>query len=61
MGYLPERKVKASFTKSSVAYVRLVAVGQMVVEFIRRSRGKDNKTLARYADQLRQLLDKWEN
>ena len=60
VGYLPERKVKASFTKSSAAYERLVAVGQMVVEFIRRSKGKDNKTLARYADQLRQLLEKWE-
>ena len=59
-GYLPERKVKASFTKSSAAYERLVAVGQMVVEFIRRAKGRDNKTLARYADQLRQLLDKWE-
>ena len=60
VGYLPERKVKASFTKSSAAYERLVAISQMVVEFIRRSKGKDNKTLARYADQLRQLLDKWE-
>ena len=60
VGYLPERKVKASFIKSSAAYERLVALGQMVVEFIRRSKGKDNKTLARYADQLRQLLDKWE-
>ena len=60
VGYLPERKVKASFSKSSAAYERLVAVGQMVVEFIRRAKGRDNKTLARYADQLRQLLDKWE-
>ena len=60
VGYLPERKVKASFTKSSAAYERLVAISPMVVEFIRRSKGKDNKTLARYADQLRQLLDKWE-
>ena len=60
VGYLPERKVKAGFGKASAAYERLVAVGQMVVEFIRRSKGKDNKTLARYADQLRQLLEKWE-
>ena len=59
-GYLPERKVKAGFGKASAAYERLVAVGQMVVEFIRRSKNKDNKTLARYADQLRQLLEKWE-
>ena len=60
IGYLPERKVKAGFGKASAAYERLVSVGQMVVEFIRRSKGKDNKTLARYADQLRQLLEKWE-
>ena len=59
-GYLPERKVKAGFGKASAAYERLVAVGQMVVEFIRRSKNKDNKTLARYAEQLRQLLEKWE-
>ena len=32
----------------------------MVLEFIKRSKGKDNKTLARYAEQLRQLLEKWE-
>ena len=61
VGYLPERKVKGSFSKTSAAYERLVAVGQMVVEFIRRAKGKDNKVVARYADQLRQLLDKWEN
>ena len=61
VGYLPERKVKASVGKASAAYERLVAVGQMVVEFIRRAKGRDNKTLARYADQLRQLLDKWES
>ena len=57
---MPERKVKAGFGKASAAYERLAAVGQMVVEFIRRSKNKDNKTLARYADQLRQLLEKWE-
>ena len=60
-GYLPERKSKSyGGTKSSPAYERLVAVGQMVMEFIKRSRGRDNKTLARYAEQLRQLLEKWE-
>ena len=60
-GYLPERKTKSyGGAKSSAAYERLVAVGQLVVEFIKRSKGKDNKTLARYAEQLRQLLEKWE-
>ena len=62
-GYLPERKVK-SFTaggaKSSAAYERLVAVGEMLMASIKRSKGRDNKSLARFADQLRQLLEKWE-
>ena len=60
-GYLPERKGRnAAGERVSSAYERLVAVGEMVAAFIRRSKGKDNKTLARYAEQLRQLLEKWE-
>ena len=60
-GYLPERKGKThTGARASAAYERLVAVGQMVMEFIRRAKGRDNKTLAKYADQLRQLLEKWE-
>ena len=59
-GSLPERKVKAA-GKSSAAYERLVAVGNMLMESIRRSKGRDNKSLARFADQLRQLLEKWES
>ncbi len=60
-GYLPERKGKtAAGARASAAYERLVAVGEMVTAFIRRSKGRDNKTLARYAEQLRQLLEKWE-
>ena len=58
-GYLPERKSRGG-AKTAPAYERLLAVGQSVMEFIRRSKNKDNKTLARYADQLRQLLEKWE-
>lgn len=60
-GYLPERKVKAvGGSKTSPAYERLLAVGQMVMESIKRSRGRDNKSLASFADQLRKLLEKWE-
>ena len=61
-GYLPERKTKSAVTgtRTSSAYERLVAVGQMVMEAIKRSRGRDNKSLARFADQLRALLEKWE-
>ena len=60
-GYLPERKVKADGgQKVSSAYERLAALGQRLVDVIRRSKGRDNKTLSRWAEQLRQLLDKWE-
>ena len=59
-GYLPERKAKVGGVKTSSAYERLVAVGNMLMESIKRSKGRDNKSLARFADQLRQLLEKWE-
>ena len=61
-GYLPERKVRSAATgaKGSSAYERLVAVGEMLMASIKRSKGRDNKSLARFADQLRQLMEKWE-
>ena len=61
-GYLPERKIKSfdGQPKSTAAYERLVAVGQMVVEAIKRAKGRDNKALARFADQLRKVLEKWD-
>jgi len=62
VGYLPERKRRTEDgSRSSSAYERLLSLGQMVLEFIKRSRGRDNKTLSRFADQLRKLLDKWED
>jgi metallo-beta-lactamase family protein len=61
-GYLPERKARAfaGAGKASPAYERLVAVGQMLLESIKRSRGRDNKSLAGFAEQLKKLLEKWE-
>ena len=59
-GYLPERKAKVGGVRTSSAYERLVAVGEMLMASIKRSKGRDNKSLARFADQLRQLLEKWE-
>ena len=60
-GYLPERKARTvAGTRASAAYERLVAVGNLLMESIKRSKGRDNKSLARFADQLRQLLEKWE-
>ena len=60
-GYLPARKPKVSGSgRFSTAYERLVTVGQILNESIKRSKGRDNKSLARFADQLKQLLEKWE-
>lgn len=60
-GYLPERKTKSvDGIKVSVAYERLVAVGRMVAEAISRAKGRDNKSLANFADQLKKALEKWE-
>ena len=61
-GYLPERKIRSfdGKTRSTAAYERLVNVGDMLVETIKRSRGRDNKSLAAFAEQLRKLLEKWE-
>ena len=61
-GYLPERKPKSfdGKSRSTPAYERLVSVGDMLSEAIKRSRGRDNKSLASFAEQLRKLLEKWE-
>jgi metallo-beta-lactamase family protein len=60
-GYLPERKAKVmEGAKVSAAYERLVSVGRMVAEAIKRAKGRDNKSLANFAEQLKRDLEKWE-
>ena len=58
-GYLPERKTRAfdGAPKVTAAYQRLVEVGDALIALIRRSKGRDNKTLASFAEQLRKLLE----
>ena len=61
-GKMPAWAVMIVLTREfAVTGLRLVAVGNMLMESIKRSRGRDNKSLARFADQLRQLLEKWES
>ena len=62
VGYLPERKAKPfdGAPKTSSAYQSLMSVGEMLMELIRRSRGRDNKSLASFAEQLRKLIEKWD-
>ena len=60
-GYLPERKV-SDFAggRISNAYQRLVAMGKLLQEVIVRSKGWANRDLGNFADQIKQLIDKWE-
>ena len=61
-GKMPAWAVMIVLTREfAVTGLRLVAVGNMLMESIKRSKGRDNKSLARFADQLRQLLEKWES
>ena len=59
-GYLPERKTHTPAGKVSSAYQRLVGMGKLLQEVIAHSKGRANKDLAKFADQLKQLIDRWE-
>lgn len=59
-GYLPERKTTTPVGKVSAAYQRLVAMGQLLQEVILRSKGRANRDLGNFADQIKQLIDRWE-
>ena len=59
-GYLPERRVITPAGKVSAPYQRLVAVGKLLQEVISRSKGRANRDLGNFADQIKMLIDKWE-
>jgi len=59
-GYLPKRKTATPSGKVSSAYQRLAAMGRLLQEVIARSKGRSNKELAAFADQLKHLIDKFE-
>lgn len=46
--------------RQSTVFRRLVAAGQRLVSIIRRNEGGANKDLARFADQINSLCDKWD-
>jgi metallo-beta-lactamase family protein len=50
---------KAAAIKASGVYGRLLAAGQRLLAVIERNRGGTNKDLARFADQINALCDKW--
>lgn len=53
-------KEKAKARKASGVYARLVAAGHRLLAVIRHNEGGANKDLARFADQINSLCDKWD-
>jgi len=54
------KKVSGGASPASPAYVRLMDVSKQLQQVISRSRGRPNKDLAKLADQLKSLIDKWD-
>ena len=44
----------------SDVFTRLMAAGQRLLAVIRKNEGRANKDLAKFADQVNSLCDKWE-
>ena len=54
------RMVRKLAAEDTQAYQRLVQLGDALLGLIRRSTGRDNKTLASFAESLRKLIEKFE-
>ena len=46
--------------RANAVFARLLAAGERLMSVIRKSEGGANKDLARFADQINALCDKWE-
>ncbi len=57
---LAEKKAKGIFKTTSTVYDRLLAVGQRLITVIHHCQGMANKDLAKFADQITALCDKWD-
>lgn len=55
-----ERKVKPVVRKASDVFERLVAAGRRLMTVIRHNEGGANKDLAKFADQINSICDKWD-
>lgn len=62
-GYLPERR-KASFdaqgSRAGAVYQKLMQAMDALQALVRRSRGRDNKTLGAMAEAIRKVTEKFE-
>ena len=57
---IPISKAKAAQRKAFGVYARLVAAGERLLQVIRHNEGGANKDLAKFADQIHALCDKWD-
>ena len=56
-----EQKVpSAAAKKASGVFARLVAAGERLMQVILHNQGGANKDLAKFADQIHSLCDKWD-
>ena len=55
-----EKKEKKTYRASSSVFDRLVIAGERLMVVIRKCQGMANKDLAKFADQINALCDKWE-
>ncbi|MCI2047940.1 MAG: MBL fold metallo-hydrolase [Faecalibacterium sp.] len=56
----PKSGASAAASRTATVYQRLVDAGRRLMDVIRRSEGGANKDLARFADQIQALCDKWQ-
>lgn len=59
-GNMIKIKKKTGAARSSAAFERLLAEGRRLLEVIERNRGGANKDLAKFANQINALSDKWD-
>jgi len=57
---VPVAKVTAARKRADSVFARLVAAGERLARVIRHNEGGANKDLARFADQIHALCDKWD-
>ena len=55
-----QKKSSYAATRAQVVYRRLVQAGRRLMEVIAHNQGGANKDLARFADQIQSLCDKWD-
>jgi metallo-beta-lactamase family protein len=58
---LEPKKLSGGASAASPAYVRLQEVSKDLELLVSRSRGRPNKDLAKLADQLRAVMEKWDS